>query len=267
MDVMEGRTVFAFAAHELRDLLIHLPRAEAAPARDDQGLVAEAERLPGLLAFGVEEFLPHGRAGQEDLFGVGIVLAAGVEGDHDAAGRARDELRGEARDGVRLMHAGGDAELRAHLERGEAGVAASTDDDVGPEVLQDALRFGKRRGHALHGHEIVPDGGGGQLSLVVGDLHGLQLEALARDELVFHAVLRADEEDPAVRLALAEHAGDRDGGIDMSAGAAAGKDDVHRLSPFALQEFIVVLPGHGQDDTGLKQLHEQRRAAIGEERE
>ena len=54
---------------------------------------------------------------------------------------SRDQLRGEARDGVRLMHAGGDAELRAHLERGEAGVAASTDDDVGPEVLQDALRL------------------------------------------------------------------------------------------------------------------------------
>ena len=129
------------------------------------------------------------------------------------------------------MHAGGDAELRAHLERGEAGVAAGADDNVGLEVLQDPLRFGERRGHALHGHEIVPDGGGGQLSLVVGDLHGLQLEALARDELVFHAVLRADEEDLAVRLSLPQHVRHGNGGIDMAPGSAAGKYDPQNKAP------------------------------------
>ena len=34
-----------------------------------------------------------------------------------------------------------------------------------------------------------------------------------------------------------------------------------------LQKLIVVLPGDGQDNARFKQLHEKRRAAVGEERE
>ena len=157
------------------------------------------------------------------------MLPAGFEGHHDAAGRARNKLRRQARNSIRLMHAGRDAELRPHFEGREAGIATGADDHVGLKVLQDTLCFGECRGHTLYGHEIVPDRGGRQPALVVGDLHGFQPEALARDNLVFHAVLRADKEDLTVRLTLTEHTGDRNGGIDMPARATAGKDDIHEL--------------------------------------
>ena len=46
---MEGRVILAFAFHKLCNFFVHLPRAETAPAGDDERLVSEAQRLPGLL--------------------------------------------------------------------------------------------------------------------------------------------------------------------------------------------------------------------------
>ena len=114
------------------------------------------------------------------------------------------------------------------FERGEAGVAAGTDDDIRAGTSF-RMRFGLAQTSPdmrCTRHEIVPDGRGRAACAGSWKSSAVsQPEALARDELVLHAVLRADEEDLAVRLPLAEHAGDRDGGIDVPARAAAGKDD------------------------------------------
>ena len=59
------------------------------------------------------------------------------------------------------------------------------------------------------------------------DLHSFQPEALARDNLVFHAVFRADKQNAAAGLALLKQPRHRNGWVNMSARAAAGKDDVH----------------------------------------
>ena len=135
VDVMKRRVLLAFALHKLGNFFVHFPCTEAAPAGDDERLFAEAQRLPGLLPLGKEEFLPHRCSGQEDLFGFRVMLPAGLERHHNTAGRTRNKLCRQARNGIRFVYASRNAKLRAHFQSREAGVAASTDDHIGLKLL------------------------------------------------------------------------------------------------------------------------------------
>ena len=105
------------------------------PGAPDTGKSMLAKRLPGLLPLGKEEFLPHRCSGQEDLLGFRVMLPAGLERHHNTAGRTRNKLCRQARNGIRLVYASRNAKLRAHFQSREAGVAASTDDHIGLKLL------------------------------------------------------------------------------------------------------------------------------------
>ena len=135
VDVMKRRVLLAFALHKLGNFFVHFPCTEAAPAGDNKRLFAEAQRLPGLLPLGKEEFLPHRCSGQEDFFGFRVMLPAGLERHHNTAGRTRNKLCRQARNGIRFVYASRNAKLRAHFQSREAGVAASTDDHIGLKLL------------------------------------------------------------------------------------------------------------------------------------
>ena len=194
--------VLGLQDHEAGDFFIHLPGAQAPPGRDDELLLPKPQRLAGGGAVAVEELAPHRRAGDDDLLGVGVVLLAVREGHHDPIHVLGHHAGGEAGHGVGFVHRRGDAQLGAHVERRVAGIAAGAHDDVGGKVPDDPLGLAHGAGHMAGGGDVVPDARRGELSLEVGDFNGLQVEALPGHQFIFHAVLGADEEDPAVRDAL-----------------------------------------------------------------
>ena len=61
----------------------------------------------------------------------------------------------------------------------------------------------------------------------VRDLHGHDVVARARDEVRLHLAVGADEEDAAVGHPVAQDARNRERGVDVACGAAAGKEKVH----------------------------------------
>ena len=75
--------------------------------------------------------------------------------------------------------------------------------------------------------QIVRDCRRGKLALEVGNFQRFEPEALARHNLVFHAVFRANKQNAAAGLALLKQPRHRNGWVNMPARAAAGKDDVH----------------------------------------
>ena len=201
MDVVIA-AVLGLQDHEAGDFFIHLPGAQAPPGRDDELLLPQPQRPPGGGAVAVEELASHRRAGDDDLLGVGVVLLAVREGHHDPIHVLGHHAGGEAGHGVGFVHRRGDAQLGAHVERRVAGIAAGAHDDVGGKVPDDPLGLAHGAGHMAGGGDVVPDARRGELSLEVGDFNGLQVEALPGHQFIFHAVLGADEEDPAVRDAL-----------------------------------------------------------------
>ena len=61
----------------------------------------------------------------------------------------------------------------------------------------------------------------------VRDLNGHDVVARARDEVGLHLAVGADEEDAAVGHPVAQDASDRERGVDVACGTAAGKDKIH----------------------------------------
>ena len=167
VDVAVGRAVVLFALHEASDLLIHLPRAKASPAGDDQRLVPKAERRARLRAVRIEKALAHRRPRDDDAVRVGILPPALREGDHDARDVLFDHPRRQPRHGVRLMHRRRDAESATHLQRREARIAARADDDIRAERADDGLGLAHRAGHVQQRCHIVPDGLRREAALVI----------------------------------------------------------------------------------------------------
>ena len=58
------------------------------------------------------------------------------------------------------------------------------------------------------------------------DIHGPELVALLGHQIPLHAVVGAGEEDVAAGVVELKQTGQRDGRIDVSGGAAAGKENV-----------------------------------------
>ena len=160
-------------------------------------------------------------------FGVLVVVPAFGEADHDPRCSVCDHPGRQTGHGVGLVDGRGHAAFGSLLEHRVGGVAAGSDDDVGPELLEDPVGLFQRAVQIFQRDEIVPDAFRRQLALVIGDFQRFQPESLARDQLVFHSVLRADEEDLSVRPPGLEELCHGDGGIDMSGGTAAGKDHSH----------------------------------------
>ena len=246
MNVAERLAVAAFALHEFCDLLVHFTRAETAPIGHDQRLVVEAELSARLRLVHVEEFLPDGRSGNDHALRACVLPAAVLKGDHDAVHRPLHHPGRQSGDGVGFMHSRRHPKPRAHFQRRKAGVAARADDHIRVEFPDDAPHLTHGAGHMQQRRHVVPDCRRGQLSLIIGDLQRFKPEVFQRDELVFHAVLRADEEDLAVRLSLPQHVRHGNSGIDMAPCTAAGKYDLHPAASqlrnrFLIQEIVVVL--------------------------
>ena len=155
------------------------------------------------------------------------MLLALLEADEDAVDRAGEHLRRQAGHGVGLMHDGRDAELRRRFEHGVADVAAGADGDVGLKVLDDLARILRRLPRIVQRAEVVRDLRWLEAAVDVRDLHGHDVVARARDEVGLHLAVGADEEDAAVGHPVAQDARDRERGVDVACGAAAGKEKVH----------------------------------------
>ena len=155
------------------------------------------------------------------------MLLAFLEADEDAVDRAGEHLRRQAGHGVGLMHNGRDAELRRRLEHGVADIAAGADDDVGLEVLDDLARVLRRLPRVVQRAEVVRDLRRLEAAVDVRDLHGHDVVACARDKVGLHLAVGADEEDAAVGHPVAQDARDRERGVDVACGTAAGKEKVH----------------------------------------
>ena len=239
VDVMPGGAVFALDGHEAGDDLVHFPGSEAAPGGQDQRALVQTEGLSGLVVPGVEELLPHGHAHDLDPVRVFIEIPALLEADHDPVRAVGGHAGGEARHGVGLVHGGGDAPLCPLPQHGVGGVAAGADDHIGLEVPDDRVGLSERAAQIVNVFQVVPDGPGGQLPLVAGDLQGLQREALPGDQLFLHALHSADEEDLSLRPAGLQELCNGDCGVDVAAGAAAGKDDVHAFARLLFQDSLL----------------------------
>ena len=231
MDVAEGLGL-ALQLDETRDLLVHFPRAQAAPAGYDQLLILrKAELLARVVPLGVDKGLVHGHADGIDLGGVRVLLPALVEADQNAVHVLHDHAGGKTRHGVGLVHRGGDAQPRSLPQGREAGVAAGAQDHVRLKFLQDLTHPPLCAGELRQGADVVDDGLGRQAALKEGDIDGFKAEALPGNQFLLHALLRADEQDFTVRPALAQHFGDGQGGVDVAAGTAAGEYRSHAFPP------------------------------------
>ena len=228
MDERERRVRDGGARDERRHDLVHVRRTERAPDRHDQRLVrVEPELALGLRLGAGRERAAHRRAGDDDLFLLAVVLLALLEADEDAVDRAGEHLRRQAGHGVGLMHDGRDAELRRRLEHGVADVAAGADGDVGLKVLDDLARVLRRLPRIVQRAEVIRDLRWLEAAVDVRDLHGHDVVARTRDEVGLHLAVGADEEDAAVGHPVAQDARDRERGVDVACGAAAGKEKVH----------------------------------------
>ena len=92
--------------------LIHLPRPQTAPGRDNQRPLIQAQRLPGILLFGIQKFLPHRHPHNLHPLGVTVLRSALGKGDQNLIHPVGHHPCGETRYGVALMDAGGHSQLR-----------------------------------------------------------------------------------------------------------------------------------------------------------
>ena len=230
MDVLEGQTVVLLQLHEVGDRLVHGLGAQAAEGGDDQGPLIQPQLPPCIGAPGVEEFRPDGHTHDRQLLLLLVYLAAFGEIHQDPVRAACRQPGGKARDGVGLMDAGGDAQLAAHEQGREAGIAAGAHDHIGLELPDDLLRALQSRQDPAHSLDIALDVLQIQLPEEPGARQTADLVARLGHQLLLHAADAADEEDLTARIPLPQGIGQGDGGVDVPAGAAAGKDDVHIAS-------------------------------------
>ena len=231
VDVVEGEAVFLLQDHQVSHGAVHSGCAQAAEGGNQQLLIGQAQFSTGSFPGGFQELLADGHAHDFNFLGLLVVLAALLEADQNAGGNVGSQLGGQAGNGVGFVDDGGDAQLGACVQRREAGVAAGTDDDVGTKFLDDFLAAGHSAQDALDGLGVLLDAGQAQGAAQAGAGQGLQLIARLGNQLLFHMALSADEEDVGVGMTLRNYIGHSDGRVDMTAGAAAGKDHIHNIKP------------------------------------
>ena len=134
-------------------------------------------------------------------------------------------------------------------QHGEAGIAAGAENHVGLELVDDFIGPPQGPPDGPDGPEIVGNALGRQLPLKIGDGQRPQIKPLPGHQLRLHAVVSADKENVAVGTALPQELGDGNGRIDMAAGAAAGKDDIHGVASrtccrlrLVLREILRMMP-------------------------
>ena len=115
------------------------------------------------------------------------------------------------------------AELRGGLNRRVTRVAARADNRLRAEAQQDF--FGLRRGaQEVEGrYQIVPDFFRRERAVKVRDMHGTERIARLFEQVAFDTALRAHEQELRAGAFLPDTLCQREGGVDVSGGAAAGE--------------------------------------------
>ncbi len=209
--------------HGLHGGTVDGPRPHAAAAYEqDAAARGDIQLLAAAFAAGGADRLAQRVAGQDHLGGR-KKGGAGREGDADLGGEAGDEQVEAAGDGVLLVDEHPLLEQCRRQQHRRGRVAAAADDDVGLEAPQDEEAFhrpqedGGQRHDAPQALDALRQAAGGD-----GDeLHGLRQGG---DDRGLAALARADVEELGVGISLFQGLVDGDIGIDMAAGAAAGKE-------------------------------------------
>ena len=160
-----------------------------------------------------------------------ILVAALGKADENAVDLVADHARGKAGDGIRLVQRGRDMPVRRLMQDREAGVAARAEHDIRPEAVENFIRTMKCTTDRADGADVVHHVLRMKAAQEVGDRQRFDRKALARDEIGLHTVVRADKQDVAARLALAQQLCNGERRVDVAAGAAAGENDIHKKPP------------------------------------
>ena len=233
MDVAEGIALCVLPAEEVHHALVHVAGAQASPKGYHKGcLVVKAQLFPGLLPAQPEEIAPHRRPGDGDALRVLVVLAAVLKAHHDDIGIVLQQLRGQPRHHVALMHRRGEVCLGRRLHHGIAGIAAGAHHQVRPEIPQDGPRLPSGGRQHPHRVQVVAYARRIQLPLKAADLHrGVVVPRLGH-QLPLHARGRAHEQHGRLRIFLLHIPRQRKGRVYVSRGAAAGKYHSHSAAPW-----------------------------------
>ena len=148
-----------------------------------------------------------------------------VVGHADAVDAPAQDLVGQPGKAVLLLDQGGNVPARGLPEQGGAGIAAHAHGDVRLEAVDDLAGLAQAARHLGGDAQVVADPFPVQLALEPGDGQAHDFVAGGRDLLHLHPPFGADEEDFGLRIGFPEFAGDRDGGEDVAARAAAADDD------------------------------------------
>ena len=228
VDVVPRGAGVALLGDEVHHLAVHGLRPQRAPVGQQQGpVVGQTQLLPGLLAGVLEEISPHRRTGDHHLGRVVVVGAALLKAHHHPVHHLGQGLGGQAGHGVGLVHGGGDAPLGRRVHHGVGGIAPRAHHQVGLELIQNGLCLPPGLLHIDEGPQIVGDVRRSQGTVEVGDGHRLDAIALLGHKAGLHPAVRPHKEDPGAGLTLLEDVGQRHRRVDMSGGAAAGKEYIH----------------------------------------
>ena len=187
---------------------------------------------------------------------------------------------------------------KAHFASGvqsrEAGIAPGADDHMGPKLPEDLPAGFGCLAHTVHGVKVLPESFQILFSAQAGPGKGPQLIARLGHQLFFHVALGTDKQDLAVRMPPPHFPRNGNGGVDVSGGSAAGKDQIQTnillnarllysrtrminadISAFPVPQtffgtaarvlFSAPVSGYIQHDSHFPQIHCQRRAAVGKE--
>ena len=264
MDMAEG-LFLCFQTDEFDHLAVHIPGTETAPGGDDQCFSVITQLFLHGLLVAVDKFRLNGHTNRSNAFLIFVMGPALFESHHDDIHRIRNHLRCQTGNGVGFVNKGRNSQFDALLHRREAGIAAHADNHIGLKFAQVVSCRSGRGEDIFDGDDIVLDVMQIELALEIGNGQGFQFKSFPGHKPLFHAALGTDEENVAVLLALPEHFGQRDGGIDVARGTAAGKYDIHENSSRQLNQLLRVPAGHAKYNSHLHQLQHQRSAAVGKE--
>ena len=227
VDVVEGPAVGALGLDEVGSIAVHHLGPQAAPVgQQHRPLVGDPQGQAGLLPGVVEKVPAHRGAGDHHPFRVGIVSAGVLKAHQHPVHHTGKQLGGQAGHGVGLVNGGGDAPPGRLPHHGVGGVAPGAHHQVGLEIPDDLRRLTPGSGHGHHRDKIMLDVLPAEGPVDGVDIHGPELVALLGHQIPLHAVVGTGEEDVAAGVVELKQTGQRDGRIDVSGGAAAGKENV-----------------------------------------
>ena len=99
----------------------------------------QPELLPGTLFVGVDEALLQRHTNNLYLAGVIVVAHAFLKGYQHPGRALRHHLGRDTGDGIALVNTGWDTQLASGVKGRKAGIAAGTNDHIGPEFPKDLL--------------------------------------------------------------------------------------------------------------------------------